>query len=280
MIIKWAGGKSWLTKNHPQIFHSETSLRTRAFQNLPSIEFNNYIEPFLGGGAVFKYLRPQNKSILGDINDELICFYNVLKTEPKELYKLITSHMKNHSESYYYTTRENDSLSSEIEVAARFLYLNRTCFNGIYRVNSKNKFNVPIGDSKEFNVTEETFIEYSNLLKNTKIIKQDFKKTISYAKHGDLLYVDPPYVTKSNENTFDMYSANQFNWQSQVELSEILEQKNKEGVHIIASNINDKDISKLFHKKNGWQHIEINRANVMSYDSRGKQYKEIVIKNF
>ena len=76
MILKWAGGKSWLTKNHPQIFHSEKSLLTRAFQNQPSIEFNNYIEPFLGGGAVFKYLRPQKKSMLGDINDELICFYN------------------------------------------------------------------------------------------------------------------------------------------------------------------------------------------------------------
>ena len=107
---------------------------------------------------------------------------------------------------------------------------------------------------------------------------KDMKANVSSKKNE--MKGDDAKIKDMGENTFDMYSANQFNWESQVELSEILEQKNKEGVHIIASNINDKDISKLFHKKNGWQHIELNRANVMSYDAKGKQYKEIIFKNF
>ena len=103
---------------------------------------------------------------------------------------------------------------------------------------------------------------------------------VSVKQKNDLIFVDPPYVTKSNESSFDMYSANQFDWNAQKELSQILEAKNKEGSHIIVTNIYDKDICKLYDKKNGWQHKPINRANVMAYNADGKKYKEIVIKNF
>lgn len=280
MLLKWAGGKSWLTKNHPQLFHSEESITSRAFTNQPSIKFKKYIEPFLGGGAVFKYMKPNKKSILADINDELIIFYNELKNHPTKLYKLTKEHMAKHSEDYYYQIRAIDNFKNNLERAARFLYLNRTCYNGIYRVNSKNKFNVPIGDSKDFNVAEDQFINYSKLLKNAKIVKQDFRKTIEYASRDDFLFIDPPYVTKSNQSSFDMYSANQFNWNDQVELSDILQSKNEDGVNIMVTNINDKDIAKLFRKEDGWNHIALNRANVMSYNAEGKKYKEIVFKNF
>jgi DNA adenine methylase len=280
VILKWAGGKSWLTKNHPQLFHSEESITSRAFTNQPSIKFKKYIEPFLGGGAVFKYMKPNKKSILADINDELIIFYNELKNHPTKLYKLTKEHMAKHSEDYYYQIRAIDKLESNLERAARFLYLNRTCYNGIYRVNSKNKFNVPIGDSKDFNVDEDQFINYSKLLKNAKIVRQDFRKTIEHASRGDFLFIDPPYVTESNQSSFDMYSANQFNWNDQIELSDILQSKNEDGVNIMVTNINDKDIAKLFRKQDGWNHIALNRANVMSYNAEGKKYKEIVFKNF
>lgn len=280
MLLKWAGGKSWLTKNHPQLFHSKESITSRAFANQPSIKFKRYIEPFLGGGAVFKYMKPNQKSILADINDELIGFYNELKNHPTKLYKLTKDHMGKHSEDYYYQIREIDNFENNLERAARFLYLNRTCYNGIYRVNSKNKFNVPIGDSKDFNVAEDQFINYSTLLKNAKIVKQDFRKTIEHASRDDFLFIDPPYVTKSNQSSFDMYSANQFNWNDQIELSDILQSKNEDGVNIMVTNINDKDIAKLFRKKDGWNHIALNRANVMSYNAKGKKYKEIVFKNF
>ncbi len=280
MLLKWAGGKSWLTKNYKQIFHSEESLTSRAFNNYPSIEYRKYIEPFLGGGAVFKYLKPENKSILSDINDELIGFYNCLKHRPKELYLSTQIHMKSHCEDYYYQIRAKNNLTDETKRASRFLYLNRTCYNGIYRVNSQNEFNVPMGDSKDFNVTEEEFIKYSKMLSKAEIKNEDFRISINRAEKNDLIFVDPPYVTKSNESTFDMYSANQFNWNAQEELSQILEIKNKEGSLIIVTNINDKDICNLYDKKNGWFHQPINRANVMAYNADGKKYKEVVIKNF
>ncbi len=279
MLLKWAGGKSWLTKNHKQIFHSEESLSSRAFKNYPSIEYERYIEPFLGGGAVFKYLKPENKSILSDINDELISFYNCLKHRPKELYLSMQKHMKEHCEDYYYEIRAKNNLTDEAKRASRFLYLNRTCYNGIYRVNRQNEFNVPIGDSKDFNVSEEEFMEYSNLLSKAEIINEDFRISLNKAKKNDLIFVDPPYITKSNESSFDMYSVNQFDWNAQEELSQILEAKNKEGSHIIVTNINDKDVCKLYDKKNGWLHKPIDRANVMSYDSKGAKYKEVVISN-
>jgi len=269
VLLKWAGGKSWLVKNHSEIFHNNEIL-----------EFKNYIEPFLGGGAVFKFLKPNNNSILADINDNLICFYLCLQEKPIELYELTMSHIKMHSSSYYYDIRAKHSLKDDLEQAARFLYLNRTCYNGIYRVNRRGEFNVPIGSSKEFNVTEDEFIKYSNLLKNSKILKQDFRETINCAKEGDFIYVDPPYITKSNESAFDMYSKNQFDWNAQIELSKILETKNKDGSYIVVSNIFDKDIVKLFPKKDGWNHIPLNRANVMPYNARGKDYKEIIFKNF
>lgn len=269
MLLKWAGGKSWLVKNHSEIFHNNEIL-----------EFKNYIEPFLGGGAVFKFLKPNNNSILADINDNLICFYLCLQEKPIELYELTMSHIKMHSNSYYYDIRAKHSLKDDLEQAARFLYLNRTCYNGIYRVNRRGEFNVPIGSSKEFNVTKDEFIKYSNLLKSSKILKQDFRETIDYAKEGDFIYVDPPYITKSNESVFDMYSKNQFDWNAQIELSKILETKNKDGSYIVVSNIFDKDIVKLFPKKDGWNHIPLNRANVMPYNARGKEYKEIIFKNF
>tara|TARA_B100000674_G_C37777942_1_gene885804 strand:- start:45 stop:887 length:843 start_codon:yes stop_codon:yes gene_type:complete len=280
MLLKWAGGKSWLTKNYSYIFHSKESLKNSLKGN-KSIQFNNYIEPFLGSGAVFKYLKPKNGSILSDINSELICFYNCLKLDPEKLHFITTMHMQKHSEDYYYKIRANHSLDDNIERAARFLYLNRTCYNGIYRVNSKGEFNVPIGDSKRFNASIEEFKTYSEILNNASIVQQDFKKTINDARKDDLIYVDPPYVTKSNEKTFDMYSANQFNWKDQEELAKILEIKNKEGVHIIVSNINDKDVTNLYLKTNGWNHLALNRANVMSYNAAdGKKYKEILFKNF
>ena len=280
MLLKWAGGKSWLTKNHKKIFHSQDSLISRAFNNHPSIKYKRYIEPFLGGGAVFKYLKPKNESILADINDELIGFYNCLKNKPTELYLSTQKHMNSHCEDYYYKIRAKNNLTDETKRASRFLYLNRTCYNGIYRVNSQNEFNVPIGDSKDFNVSEEEFIKYSKMLAKAVIKNEDFRISIDRAKINDLIFVDPPYVTKSNETSFDMYSANQFDWNAQEELSKILEAKNKEGSYIIVTNIYDKDICKLYDKKNGWQHKPINRANVMAYNAEGKKYKEVVIKNF
>ncbi len=276
MLLKWAGGKSWLTRNHPYIFHNEESLFSRSLTH-PSIEYKKYIDPFLGGGAVFKHLQP-NESLISDVNKELIAFYQCLKSTPEKLFNEVANHFKFHCEDYYYETRDTVQ-KKNILIAARFLYLNYTCFNGIYRVNSSNKFNVPIGDNDKFHYSLEDFKKHSKALKNAKIKNQDFKDTIYESEAGDLLYIDPPYVTQSNNSTFDMYSSKIFSWQDQIELSVLLEDKRKEGVHIIISNINDIEIINLYPIRNGWKHTMLDRANSLAYRPKGKKYKEIVISN-
>tara|TARA_B110000977_G_scaffold104707_1_gene136626 strand:+ start:5062 stop:5904 length:843 start_codon:yes stop_codon:yes gene_type:complete len=278
MLLKWAGGKTWLTKNHPYIFHSKDSFNSRALKH-PSIEFKRYIDPFLGGGAVFKYLKP-DKAILSDINSELISFYQQLQSNPEALYYLVIEHFKIHSEKQYYVTRKNNPKDLDsINVAARFLYLNYTCYNGIYRVNLKNQFNVPIGDKTDFHYSLEDFITHSKTLKNAEIYNQDFRETISQSGRGDLMYIDPPYTNQSNKDTFDKYSAKVFTWNDQVELSQLLALKKKDGVNIIISNINEKEIINLYPESNGWNHKALDRANIMAYRPEGKKYREILISN-
>lgn len=275
MLVKWAGGKTWLTKNHPYVFHNKESLKNED-TNPKSIEFNRYIDPFLGGGAVFRYLEP-SKSILSDVNEELIAFYKCLKLVPEELYNEVKSYFNNHSKEYYYYTRSTLE-KKELKIAARFLYLNYTCYNGIYRVNKSNLFNVPIGDRSVYHYRLEDFVSKSNLLQQSDIKTQDFRKTISEAKQNDLLYIDPPYVTKNNK-TFNKYSPKVFSWKDQVDLSMLLQLKHDEGVNIIISNINDSEIRDLYSLSKGWKHKPINRANILTYKPTGKKYKEIVISN-
>ena len=275
MLIKWAGGKSWLTKNHPYVFHSKESIKNEDIDH-KSIEFNRYIDPFLGGGAVFRYLKP-SKSILSDVNEELIAFYKCLKLVPEELYNEVKIYFSNHSKEYYYSTRATLE-KEELKIAARFLYLNYTCYNGIYRVNQSNLFNVPIGDRSSYHYQLEDFISKSKLLSESEIKIQDFRKTILEAKHNDLLYIDPPYVTKKNK-TFNKYSPKVFSWDDQVDLSILLQLKHDEGVNIVISNINDSEIRDLYSVSKGWSHKPLNRANILTYKATEKKYKEIIISN-
>lgn len=276
MLLKWAGGKAWLVNNHPYVFHSNESYETRSLK-YKSIKFKRYIDPFLGGGAVFKYLEP-DQSIISDVNEEMITFYNCLKSSPEALYKEVIKHFKKHSRTYYYEVRKTLK-KDELGIAARFLYLNYTCYNGIYRVNQKNEFNVPIGDKKGFHYVIDDFIRNSAKLKNAKIKLQDFRDTISLSRKDDLLYVDPPYTTKINKSAFTSYSAKNFSWKDQEDLSLLLNQKNSQGVKIIISNINDKDIRKLYSSSKGWVHRPIDRANSLALRQKGKRYKEIIISN-
>tara|TARA_B100001093_G_C26611878_1_gene920588 strand:- start:55 stop:888 length:834 start_codon:yes stop_codon:yes gene_type:complete len=276
MLLKWAGGKAWLTRNHPYVFHSKESLLSNDSKQ-HSVKYNRYIDPFVGGGAVFKHLQP-SKSLISDINEELITYYKCLQSSPTELFNEVKSHFKNHSKDYYYQTRKEIKIN-KLEASARFLYLNYTCFNGIYRVNKKNEFNVPIGDNSNFHYELKDFKNYSKLLRNTKIKLQDFRETIAEAKKGDLLYVDPPYVTKSKKSTFDKYSPKVFSWQDQDDLSSLLYEKSKEGVSIVLSNINDTEIVNIYPISKGWSHKPIDRANSLAYRPQAKKYKEIIISN-
>lgn len=219
-FLKWPGGKRWLLKKLPEIF---------------SIQFNNYYEPFLGSGAVFFHLCPE-ESVLSDVNEELINLFVQMRDHPQELAKQLQAHQKKHSKAYYYEIRDKNYVSP-MERAGRFLYLNRTCFNGMYRENKNGKFNVPIGTKDNCMYDIDKFEHYSNALKNAELMTCDFRDTIKKAGSGDLLFVDPPYtIGQAQQNSFIKYNSKLFSWNDQEDLcNEIVAARNR-GVIIISTN--------------------------------------------
>lgn len=211
-LVKWVGGKRQLL---PQ-------LRT-----LFPKDFNNYFEPFLGGGAVFFSLQ-KRKSFLSDINEELINMYQVVKDSPLALIDELKTYK--YEKSFFLQIRERDKEEnykkkySKIERAARFIYLNRTCFNGLYRVNSHGFFNVPFGAYKNPDfVQEKNIINASRLLHKTEatIKHQNFEQVLRDAKAGDFVYFDPPYDTLSETANFTSYAKESFGKDMQRKLADI-----------------------------------------------------------
>lgn len=228
-FLKWAGGKRWLV---PELK-----------RHLPPT-FNRYIEPFLGGGAVFFALRPE-KATLSDVNGDLIEVYEVVRDNPKELRALLLAHEEKHEKVYYYFVR-SEVPSTKIERAARTLYLNRTCFNGLYRVNKKGEFNVPIGTKTTVVFPNEDFSAYSAALSSADLVVDDFENVIDGADSGDLVYVDPPYTVAHNMNGFLKYNDHIFSWSDQERLKSAIIRASERGVMVLASNANHESVRDLY----------------------------------
>ena len=263
-FLKWPGGKRWLLKKLPEIF---------------SIQFNNYYEPFLGSGAVFFHLCPK-ESVLSDVNEELINLFVQMRDHPQELAKQLEAHQKKHSKTYYYEIRDKNYVSS-MERAGRFLYLNRTCFNGMYRENKNGKFNVPIGTKDNCIYDIDKFEHYSNALKNAELMTCDFRDTIKKAKSGDLLFVDPPYtIGQAQQNSFIKYNSKLFSWNDQKDLcNEIVAARNR-GVIIISTNAYCDELLEMY-KKEGFYVQPIEKKSTISgvIDKRRKT-TELLITSF
>lgn len=263
-FLKWPGGKRWLLKKLPEIF---------------SIQFNNYYEPFLGSGAVFFHLCPK-ESVLSDVNEELINLFVQMRDHPQELAKQLEAHQKKHSKTYYYEIRDKNYVSS-MERAGRFLYLNRTCFNGMYRENKNGKFNVPIGTKDNCIYDIDKFEHYSNALKNAELMTCDFRDTIKKAKSGDLLFVDPPYtIGQAQQNSFIKYNSKLFSWNDQKDLcNEIVAARNR-GVIIISTNAYCDELLEMY-KKEGFYVQSIEKKSTISgvIDKRRKT-TELLITSF
>lgn len=263
-FLKWPGGKRWILKKLPEVF---------------SIQFNNYYEPFLGSGAVFFHLCPE-KSVLSDVNEELINLFTQMRDHPQELAKQLQAHQKKHSKTYYYEIRDKDYVSP-MERAGRFLYLNRTCFNGMYRENKNGKFNVPIGTKDNCIYDIDKFEHYSNALKNAELMTCDFRSTIKKAESGDLLFVDPPYtIGQAQQNSFIKYNSKLFSWNDQEDLcSEIVAARNR-GVIIISTNAYCDELLEMY-KKEGFYVQPIEKKSTISgvIDKRRKT-TELLITSF
>ena len=262
-FLKWPGGKRWLISNYHEIFPTK---------------YNAYFEPFLGGGSSFFYLEPQ-KAIIADINGELINTYQIMAKKPKQLRALLEKHQNNHCENYYYTVR-NERPIDTVARAARFLYLNRTCFNGMYRVNRDGVFNVPIGTRDNFTEDVLLFEEYSHILQNAKIRTQDFVVTIREANMGDFVFADPPYTIAHNQNSFIKYNEKLFSWKDQMRLLNALTKARDRGVIIISTNASYPQLQQLY-ENHGFFTKTLNRFSSISGTSngRGKQ-QELLITSY
>lgn len=259
-FLKWPGGKRWFVSNYADL--------------LPS-QYNRYIEPFLGGGSVFFYLKPE-QSILGDKNIELITTYKSIRNDWISLEKLLGKHQKKHSDAYYYKIREQMP-TDRVEQAARFIYLNRTCFNGIYRVNLSGKFNVPKGEREVVIFETDDFEGVSRLLANVDLRVADFEELVNEACKNDLIFADPPYTVRHNQNGFVKYNETLFSWEDQERLAESLARAKKRGVKIVSTNANSPSIRELYEKK-GFDLKTVSRFSSISADPKSrKQFDELVI---
>lgn len=260
-FLKWAGGKRWFVSN---------------FKDLIPQEFNRYIEPFLGSGAVFFYLCPE-KAVLGDSNKELIDTYKAIKEKWKLVYRYLRKHHNNHSKDYYYKIRSSRprSLASR---AARFIYLNRTCWNGLYRVNLKGEFNVPIGTKSTVVFEDDCFDQISKVLQDAELHSTDFEELIDSAKKNDLIFVDPPYTVRHNNNGFIKYNEKLFSWNDQERLHKALERAKSRGAKILGTNAYHDNVINLY--DNSFKTLNVKRNSSISskVDSR-KKFDELVILN-
>ncbi len=221
-VLKWAGGKS--------------QLLSQLIPHFPG-RFNRYIEPFLGAGAIYFSLNPQCPAIVNDANPELYELYLVLRDEPRQLTKLLDKYFKLYSEDFYYELRASRP-RTPVSRAARFIFLNKTGFNGLYRLNSKGLFNVPFGKRKlcPLLYEPENLKKVSERLKKSQIKNLDFEKVIRMSKKGDFVYCDPPYSPLSRTASFNSYTASGFSHWEQIRLKNACQEAADRGAVVAISN--------------------------------------------
>jgi DNA adenine methylase len=228
-FLKWAGGKRWLFES--------------AQFALPKFD-GRYIEPFLGGGAVFFENQPSN-AVLSDANKRLIELYIVIRDDLDEFEDLIKQHASAHSKHYYYELR-SEKLATPVSRAAQFFYLNRTCWNGLYRENLRGQFNVPIGTKQTVIFQTDDFPAWSKALQGTRLLNRDFEAAINEAKEGDFVFVDQPYTVRHNMNGFVKYNQNIFAWNDQIRLRDALLRAARRGVLFAMTNADHESIRELY----------------------------------
>lgn len=259
-FLKWAGGKRWLSNK---------------IVELAQPLLGKYIEPFLGSGAVFFALRP-TQAILSDANFELINAYQAIRSDPEKIAQLLRVHQRLHSKDYFYQMRSYKP-RCEFRMAARFIYLNRTCWNGLYRVNLSGKFNVPIGTKSTVIMPTDDWPAMSDLLKSAKLVCGDFESSIEEAEKGDVVFADPPYTVKHNLNGFIKYNDALFSWGDQVRLRDTLLRARQRGARVIVTNAHHASIRELYQKHFLLEPVA--RASVLAGSSahRGR-YEELLIR--
>lgn len=269
-ILKWVGGKRQLLNEITPLIPKRTT---------------TYVEPFLGGGAVLFNLQPK-KAIINDFNKDLINVYRVVRDSPQELLDILKKHDKNNCEDYYYEIRaldrfENYNKISNLEKAARIIYLNKTCYNGLFRVNQAGQFNSPYGKYRNPNIVNEPVIlAMSNYFNdnNIKIMEGDYREALKNIRKGAFVYFDPPYMPISSSSSFTGYTENGFNKKDQEELKIECDKLNDRGINFMLSNSAHPYILELY------KDYEINivkaRRSINSKGNKRGEINEVLVRNY
>ena len=272
-FVKWAGGKSQLI---PQIIRL-----------MPS-RFARYFEPFLGGGAVFFHTASYNRNaFLSDINVDLINAYKIIRNNVEELItalKYLQDEYSKSPKSYYYQLRDKTKGLNKIENAARFITLNKTCYNGLYRVNKKGLFNVPIGRYKNPLICDPV-----NLRKMSIVLSQsasylgviDYKKIlVEKADKDDFVYLDPPFHPISNTANFTSYTNSGFSFEDQKELATIFKELTRRGCKLLLSNSNTEEIRRLYSDFSHLTELALVNRSINAIGSKRVGHVELLIRNY
>ncbi len=231
-VLKWAGGKRQLLP---------------ALRRLAPARFGRYFEPFVGGGALFFALAPKS-AVLGDANLRLIRTYRGVRDSVDDVIALLRTYP--HDADFFYALRDVDiDARSDAEVSAWFIYLNRCGYNGLYRVNRSNRFNVPFGRYKDPRICDApALLAASRALKGTELVPGDFEAAVADAKRGDFVYFDPPYAPLSPTSSFTSYTSRGFGYEEQARLRDVARRLKRAGVTVILSNSSAPQIRDLYAK--------------------------------
>jgi DNA adenine methylase len=272
-FVKWAGGKRQLV---------EQLLRSR-----PG-EYNRFIEPFIGGGALFFALKPEN-AYISDINEELINIYKVVRDDVDALIVELKKHEKKYKggdpQEYFYTVRNFDREAryrrwSRVRKAARLIFINKTCFNGLFRMNSRKEFNTPFGFYvNPAIVDEKNLLACSKALATADIAAAGFDHVLNIAQKGDFVYFDPPYVPLTSTANFTSYTGEGFDLEMQRHLREVCDELNDNGVKWMLSNSHTEFVLDLYQEKYHVRRVEASRAINCKADKRGK-VAEVIVTNY
>lgn len=257
-FLKWAGGKRWLTYRIAGITPK-----------------GRYFEPFLGSAAMFFHSAPSS-AVLSDCNRDLIGTYQALQADHMEVFKHLAEHAKRHSKEYYYELRDR-SCRNQFTRAAKFIYLNRTCWNGLYRVNKQGSFNVPKGTKDSVLLDDDAFELVAARLQNAELACADFEDQINKAEAGDFIFADPPYTVRHQYNGFVKYNETLFSWDDQVRLRDALRRAKQRGAEILLTNADHESIRSIY--ADGFEISEAQRYSAISgiKKSRGT-YAELLIR--
>jgi len=261
-FLKWAGGKRWLAPRLGAILDTHLHLRL--------------VEPFLGSGAVFFQLKP-SKALLADCNTELIAAFRAVKDTPDTVIRLLRKLEINRE---VFEQLRSARPRTDSNKAARLIYLNRTAFNGLYRVNQLGRFNVPFGCKPGTQLCSESLLlGASRSLKNAAIKCQDFRVTLKRADaKRDILYIDPPYTVKHDNNGFRRYNDNIFSWKDQEDLAKILNQLASDGAPVIVSNAHHEEVTNLYSSEH-FHVLPIERSTCMAASAvrRGSCTESLIV---